>query len=97
MAKRKDIFKRGSFVRFALIATAVLLVFFLLKKDNLFRWIQAGFTISRQERQIEWLKNDNARLDREIRLMSTDRDTLEKFAREQFNFAEDGDDVYIEQ
>ena len=34
-------------------------------------------------------------MDRKIRMMKGDRDTLERFAREQFYFAEPGDDVYI--
>ena len=42
------------------------------------------------------LKEDNERLDDEIRMLSTSRDSLEKFAREEFGFAEPGDDVYME-
>ena len=61
------------------------------------RWVQAGFTIRDQERRIEALKKDNDRLDAEIRMLSTSRDSLEQFAREQFGFAEPGDDVYIEE
>ena len=47
------------------------------------------------ERQIEQLQQENAEMDRKIRMMKGDRDTLERFAREQFYFAEPGDDVYI--
>ena len=36
-----------------------------------------------------------ADMDRKIRMMRGNRDTLERFAREQFYFAEPGDDVYI--
>jgi cell division protein FtsB len=37
----------------------------------------------------------NAEMDRRIKMIKTDRDTLEKFAREQFNFAVPGEDVYV--
>ena len=106
MGKFKDIWDRDkdgnragqrSFIRFAIVITAVFLLFLFFKKDNLVRWIQAGFTISAQERRIEELKQDNDRLDARIHMLSTSRDSLEMFARENFGFAEPGDDVYLEE
>ena len=105
MAKKKDnIWDRSrdgsrkeqrSFLRFAIVATAICALFLFVKKDNVVRWVQAGFTINRQERQIELYRKQNEALDRRINMMSTDKDTLETFAREEFKFAEPGDDVYI--
>ena len=106
MGKFKDIWDREkdgnragqrSFLRFAIVITAVFVLFLFIKKDSLVRWVQAVFTIRDQERRIEALKKDNDRLDAEIRMLSTSRDSLEQFAREQFGFAEPGDDVYIEE
>ena len=51
--------------------------------------------IAKQEKQIEWYNQEIKELDKQIEAMSTDRDTLEKFARERFLFAEPGDDVYL--
>ncbi|MBQ9660125.1 MAG: septum formation initiator family protein [Bacteroidales bacterium] len=87
--------EQRSFLRYAIIATAGFLLFMLLKKDNLVNWVQAGFTLQRQHRQIELLQEENERLDQKIRMMKGNRDTLERYAREQFYFAEPGDDVYI--
>lgn len=87
--------EQRSFFRFAIVVTALTVLFLFLRTDNVVRWIQAGFTLRRQERQIEALETDNARLDKEIRMLSSDRDTLETFAREHFYFAAPGDDVYI--
>ena len=105
MAKKKDnIWDRSkdgnkkeqrSFLRYAIIATAVCVLFLFVKKDNVIRWIQAGFMLKKQEPQIEMYEQKNAELDRRINMMSTNRDTLETFAREEFHFAEPGDDVYI--
>ena len=106
MGKFKDIWDRDkdgnrapqrSFIRFAIVITAIIVLFLFIKKDNVVRWVQAGFTLRSQERRIEALKEDNARLDEEIRILSTSRDSLEKFAREEFGFAEPGEDVYIEE
>ena len=51
--------------------------------------------MNRQEKIIEQYQVENAELDRRINMMKTDRDTLEKFAREQYNFAAPGEDVYL--
>ena len=106
MGKFKDIWDKEkdgnrapqrSFLRFAIIVTAVFVVFLFIKKDSVVRWVQAGFTIRSQERRIEELNRDNERLDATIKMLSTSRDSLEQFAREEFGFAEPGDDVYIEE
>ena len=87
--------EQRSFLRYAIIATVVFLLFMFLKKDNLVNWVQAGLSLRRQERQIEQYQRENEELDRRIRVMTGDRDSLERYAREQFYFAEPGDDVYI--
>ena len=106
MGKFKEIWDRSkdgnkaeqrSFLRFAIVITAIFVLFLFVKKDNLVRWIQAGFTLGAQERRIEQLTKENEELDGRIRMLSTSRDTLEQFAREEFGFAEPGDDVYIEE
>lgn len=87
--------EQRSFLRFAIIVTAFFALFLLVKKDNLIRWIEAGVTLARQEKQIESYKRGIDQLDDKIRMMSNDRDTLEKYARETFFFSEPGEDVYI--
>ena len=106
MGKFKDIWDKSkdgnrsgqrSFLRFAIVITAVFVLFLFVKKDSVVRWVQAGFTIRQQERRIEQLRQDNDRMDARIHMLSSSRDSLEQFAREQFGFAEPGDDVYIEE
>lgn len=106
MGKFKDIWDKSkdgnragqrSFLRFAIVITAVFVLFLFIKKDSVVRWVQAGFTIRSQERRIEQLKQDNERLDARIRTLSSSRDSLEQFAREEFGFAEPGDEVYLEE
>ena len=58
-------------------------------------WIQAKKDINAQEAAIEQYKADLEEMDKRINMLKTDRDTLEKFAREQFKFAAPGEDVYI--
>ena len=93
MSKSPDI--RRSFIRYAIAATALFVIFLFVKRDNIIRWIQAGFTLKSQEKQIELLRQKNEDLDRKIELMSTNKDSLETFSREEFYFAAPGDDVYL--
>lgn len=93
--KKKE--ERG-FLRYVIISTSICLLFAgVIKHDNIFRWISAGMTIHKQEKQIEFYKADNERLEKELQTLTTDKDSLEKFAREKFHFAEPGEDVYIEE
>ncbi|MCR4859868.1 MAG: septum formation initiator family protein [Bacteroidales bacterium] len=87
--------EQRSFLRYAIVATALFLLFLFVKKDNIVNWIQAGFTLRRQRQQIELYQQENAELDKKIQMMKGNRDSLERYAREQFFFAEPGDDVYI--
>lgn len=87
--------EQRSFLRYAIVATVAFLLFMLVKKDSLVSWVQAGVTLRRQQRQIELYRQENEEMDRRIRTMTGNRDTLERYAREHFYFAEPGDDVYI--
>ena len=93
MGKNDDI--RKSFFRFAAVLTALAALFLMLKTDNVFRWVQAGITLRGQQRQIEQYESEIAQLERKIDALSSNRDSLEKYARETFFFCESGDDVYI--
>lgn len=78
------------------LVTGVLFVGFLLvKKNNVIRWIQAGYTLKQQERTIRQYRKDIAEMDVRIDALTNNRDSIEKFAREKFNFTEPGDDVYL--
>ncbi len=87
--------EQRSFLRFFIVATAIFVVILFAKKDNVIRWVQAGFTIRDQKRQIERLEKKIAGMDEHIEMLTTNRDSLETFAREKFRFSEPGDDVYL--
>ena len=98
MGKIKDIFsgKYGSLLRFSLACLAVFLVFWLLGPGNTFiGWIQARHEVSLMDRQIKDLENSVKSMDSSIEDLTTNRDSLEKFAREHFRFAAHGEDVYL--
>lgn len=84
-----------SFARFAVIATAVFIVFMFVKRDNVITWLRAGFTLRSQNKEIEYLQEQNSVLERTVDMYTNDRDSLEKYARETYGFAEPGDDVFM--
>lgn len=98
MGKWKDIWngEHKGFVRYAVISTAVFLLWIVfLGDDNLLRLVKAYSELNSQNGQIERYKKEIAVMDKQIRTLSTDRDTLETYARENFHFAAPGDDVYL--
>lgn len=106
MGKFKNIWNRSkdsvnreerSFVRYAIVVTLLAVLFITVKHDNAIRWIGKLVEIRQQEKRIEFLQDDNQRLKKELNTLTTDKDSLEKFAREKFLFSEPGEDVYVEE
>jgi cell division protein FtsB len=98
LGKVKDIWngRHKGFVRYAAVITALALIYALFfSDDNLIRWFRAGIELRQQRRQIERYQKEIKSMDERIKTLSTDRDSLEQYARENFNFAEPGDDVYL--
>ena len=88
--------KLGSFTKFAIIATALFAVYIcFVSSGSVLRWIRANMEIRRQEKLIDTYQRDIAEMGTEVELLSSDKDSLEKFAREKFHFAAPGEDVYI--
>ncbi len=98
MGKIRDIWngENRSFVRFAVVATALFLVLagFVLP-NSLYRWARSKAELHRQNRQIEMYRKEIGEMDKKLNKLSHDKDTLEQFAREQYGFAAPGDDVYL--
>ena len=98
MGKIKDIFRGpySRFAKFAFFSTLTLLVLWFVGPGHTFiHWGRAAVEVYRQEKTIEMYERENAELDKRIEMMKNNRDTLEKFAREQYDFAVPGEDVYI--
>ncbi len=87
---------RRSFLRYAIIATAVFIAMVgFINQNNIVRWIKAGAEIRRQDRMIERYKEEIKEMDDQIHGLTSNKDSLEKYARENFGFTEPGDDVYV--
>ena len=84
------------FLPFVLIVTAVVALWLLFFSDSsVLEWIRANWDIKRQERQMDRYRSEIDAMDAEIRSLTDNKDSLEKFARETYHFAAPGDDVYL--
>ena len=98
LSRIKDIFhgEHRKFAWYVVFSTTLFLVFWIVGPGNTFiHWADAGLEKHRQEREIQEYKHQIQEMESRIDMMKHNRDTLEKFAREQYYFAEPGEDVYL--
>jgi len=98
LGKIRDIFsgEHRKFAWFVVICTTLFVVSWLVGPGTtVIHWIQAKREIAAQERQMEVYREEIEMMDRNIGELKTNKDSLEKFAREQFGFAVPGEDVYV--
>ena len=90
------IMKKSPLVKYIIWSTVVVVAFVcFIRRDNIWRWIGAGMEIRRQEQKIDWYNKEISSLESQIDAMTSDPDTLEKYGREHFLFAEPGDEVFL--
>ena len=66
-----------------------------LDTNNVGQLIRTRLTLRSQRRQIEFYNREITKMDRKLEQLQSQRDTLEKFAREEYFYLQDGEDVYI--
>ena len=83
-------------VPFVIVTTTLVALWLLFFAHNsVLSWIRATMEEKNQQKEMARLKEESDEMDREIRNLRNNPDTLETFARETYHFAAPGDDVYI--
>ncbi|MBO5979150.1 MAG: septum formation initiator family protein [Bacteroidales bacterium] len=98
MGKIKDMLsdERKRFLLIVCVCTALFLGFkFIGPKGTITHWIKAKAEIRRQEKQMEQYRREIEAMDKDINELKNNKDSLEKFAREQLHFAAPDEDVYL--
>lgn len=91
--KRSD---HNYFIPFVIIVTTVVAVILLfLSHNSVLNWVKATIEVKNQEKEMARLQAEIKEMDDEFNALTTDKDSLESFARETYHFAAPGDDVYI--
>lgn len=81
--------------KYLLVTFVFLLIVVFLDSNNLIRWGKDYIEVLRQQNAIRQYEKDIKDIDEKLQELSSDKDSLEKFAREQYYFQEDGEDVFI--
>jgi len=75
------------------ILFAVWIIFF--DQSNLIEWGKAKVDVKRQKSEKQYYEEEIARTREKLRELQSNRDSLEKFAREEYFYLRDGEEVYI--
>jgi cell division protein FtsB len=100
LKERWATFKESRVVRlvknkFFITGVAFLVWITFFDSNNLIEWSRVIFNIGKQEAQKEYYKESIRRTEEKLQELSSNRDSLEKFAREQYLFKEDDEDLFI--
>lgn len=78
------------------IVTAFFLVWILfIDTNNVFVWFRDMGVVAGQQRQMEYYKDAIMQTDEKLNELTSNKDSLEKFAREQYLFHEKDEEVFI--
>lgn len=81
--------------KYTIVTVLFLVWIFFLDNNNVGEWISTNRKLKDQSRQIEKLKQDISTTEEKLDQLQSQKDSLEKFAREEYGFHEDGEVVYI--
>ena len=77
------------------VTTGVALWLLFFAHNSVLSWIKASVEEKQQQQEMARIQAEIEQMDREIRQLRGNKDSLERFARETYHFAAPGDDVYI--
>ena len=78
------------------VATLVFLLLILFNsRTSLHQMVQSMSTLRKQKKQELYYRQAIKETDERIKQLTSNKDTLEMFARENYYFLEDGEDVFI--
>ena len=96
----KRVFRESKVLRFIRNKYVVVTTFFLVwvlfvDTNNIFVWIRDLGVVAGQQRQIEYYKEAIRHTDEKLKELTSNKDSLEKFAREQYLFHQKDEEVFI--
>ena len=81
--------------KYFLVGLAFLVWICFFDSNNLGRMFRSRRTLQSQRQQIEFYEQEISKMDRKLEQLKSERDSLEKFAREEYYYQQDGEDVYV--
>ena len=81
--------------KYFLVTVAFLVWIFFLDTNNLIVWYKDLRQLADQNRQKVYFQNEIKQTEEKLKELTSNKDSLEKFAREEYLFHESGEDVYV--
>ncbi|MCI1733983.1 MAG: septum formation initiator family protein [Bacteroidales bacterium] len=81
--------------KYLIVTVLFLLWIVFFDNNNLISWYKELSTLAQQNRQKQYYKEAIIKTDEKLKELSSNKDSLERFAREQFLFHEQGEEVYV--
>lgn len=79
-----------------LFVTSLFLIFIIfIDNNNLIRWAGKCIDVIYQEKAIRQYKKEIKGLDDKMKELTSNKDSLEKYAREHYYFQEPGEEIFI--
>lgn len=81
--------------KYFIVSFVFLVLVGFVDRNNIVRWCRDIVTVMRQEKVIRQYRKDIEAIDGKLRELTSDKDSLEKFAREQYYFQKKDEEVFI--
>lgn len=81
--------------KYFIVSLLFILWITFFSSNNLIQWSQVVLNVSEQESQKRYYKEAIKAIDEKLNELSSNKDSLEKFAREQYLFKEENEDIFI--
>ena len=81
--------------RYLIVTSVFAVIVLFVDRNNLIRWAGDYIEVLRQEKVIRQYGRDINALDSKLDELTSDKDSLEKFAREQYYFHREDEEVFI--
>ena len=81
--------------KYVIVTLAFFVWMLFIDNNSIGVWLRTGRQLRSQERRIEYLNREIATTEDRLNQLRSNKDSLERFAREQYGFHEPDEDVYI--
>ena len=88
-------FLRSNTFKYLLVIIVFLVAMFTSSEHNIQTRIKNAITIRELKQEIEYYKEKSAKSEQRLQELESDRDDLEKFARERYRMHAPNEDVYV--
>ena len=81
--------------KYFVVGAVFLVLVCFIDTNNVGQMLRSRRTLRSQRRQIEFYEREIENMNRKLEQLKSERDSLERFAREEYFYHQDGEDVYV--